>query len=359
MIKIITPLAVIIVAVLLAMMMINSKTEPQKEKSTALVPMVHVVEVEKTAVPITVTAYGTVAAKKQVDLSSELTGVIVWVSEKLDTGIQVKQGVVLLRIDPVDYQVALSEAEAALANAELALSDAKTLKRSAAVTEANFRVEAARQRVRKAQNDLSKTEIKAPFNAMIDLHLVEIGQYITAGTKIAHLLGTDLAEIRLPLTPMQKNLLPPVEQHEGLPVEVSANIGNQIVYWDGQIGRIELLIDEQTRVFSLMVEVSSPYDRQKHAVDLPFGLFVKVEIPGQVMQDTVRLPRNALHDGEYVYLLVDGKLQRRVVNAISLGNEDSIFVQHDLQDGEMVVLSNLAVMFDGMRIQATHDSTAR
>ena len=352
MIKIVTPLVVVIVAVLLAMMMIKNKPEPQKDTSTVSVPMVHVMEVEQAAVASKIVAYGTVAAKQQVELSSELTGTIVWVSDKFNTGVQVEQGEVLLRIDPINYQVALSDAEATLANAELALSDAKTLKLRAAVSEASARVEASQQRVRKAKDDLSKTAIKVPFNAIIDARFVEIGQYITAGTKVAHLLGTDAAEIRLPLTPMQKNLLSLDAQENGTTVKVSANIGNQLVYWDGKIGRIELHIDEQTRVFPLVVEVAVPYDKNKHVVDLPFGLFVKVEVPGYVMHNTVRLPRSALHDGEYVYLLVDGKLQRRVVRVTSLDHEDSVFVQHDLHDGEIVVLSNLAVMFEGMRIQA-------
>jgi multidrug resistance efflux pump len=83
---------------------------------------------------------------------------------------------VLLRIDPVNYRLALAEAKAMLSTANMALADARALKRQAAIGEAELNIAAARERIVKAEQDLAYTEIKAPFDAVIDQQLVEYGQ---------------------------------------------------------------------------------------------------------------------------------------------------------------------------------------
>ena len=81
-----------------------------------------------------------------------------------------------MRIDPINYRLALAEAKAALVRANNALADATALKRKATAAEARLNIEIARQRILKAEQDLAYTEIRAPFNAVIDRQLVELGR---------------------------------------------------------------------------------------------------------------------------------------------------------------------------------------
>ncbi len=114
-------------------------------------------------------------------------------------GSAVKQGTPLLRIDPIDYEVALSTARAAVASAELSLAEVQVVVMRAAIGEAEAQLRAARDRLRQAEADLANTEIVAPFDAIIDIKRIDLGQYVQAGSGLMRLLGTGSVEVRLPL----------------------------------------------------------------------------------------------------------------------------------------------------------------
>lgn len=71
---------------------------------------------------VSVTGSGILEAKETVDITSEIGGKIIWVAEE---GTRVKKGDLLCKIDPHDYEVALSQAEINYKNALLKLEQAK------------------------------------------------------------------------------------------------------------------------------------------------------------------------------------------------------------------------------------------
>ncbi len=57
-------------------------------------------------------------------------------------------------------------------------------------------VKAAEAGVLIAQRNLERSEIIAPYDAMIETRHVGLGSYISTGNKIGKVLATDVAEIR-------------------------------------------------------------------------------------------------------------------------------------------------------------------
>ena len=344
--KLLVPFFVVIASVLIARAMLSSKEELQTRKDEAPLPVVKTLAVTMTDVPVAIVAHGNARAKHELELASEVTGRVVWVAENFEPGERVRAGEVLLRIDSINYRVALAEAQVALESADTALADAIALKRKAAQSEAKLNIEAAHLRILKAEQDLSYTEIRAPFNAVIDRQMVELSQFINTGQTVARLLSSDTAEITLPLPASDAGFL---SSEPGTQVSLFARMGAQQRQWQGRVLRVESRVDSETRVIPVVVEVASPYDVGIHTHALTLGLFVEVQIPGKPISSAVRLPGSALHPGESVFVLSGDSIQRRAVQ-IAYRQGDSVVVSGGLVDGDIVVITALDVMFEGMKV---------
>lgn len=350
-IKRLLPLLVLSAAVGIALLMIASRAElPRREGATAI-PVVDVLIAEPGPVEVTVTSRGVVTAVTDIELASEVSGRVIWVAPEFVEGGPVSQGSTLLRIDPIDYEVALSEASAAVASAKLSLAEVQVVVKRAAIEEAEARVKASRDRLRQAQADLANTAITAPFDAVIDTKRADLGQYVQAGTALMRMLSTGTVEIRLPLLAsdlpfVRYGQLPDGAWHQA---ELTATFGDLVRSWTARLVRLEQRVDEQTRVFYLVAEVEAPYDQALHPWPLSIGLFVEADIPGAAIPLATRIPRSALHGGDSVYVVEQGSVRKRPVKVLRR-ERDSVIVGEGLSSGDQVILSRLDLMVEGMPV---------
>lgn len=346
------PLVVIGMAAALAFVMVASREQLPKREQAAVAPFVETMTVRRGLETVRVQSRGVVSPRRSLDLVSEVSGRVVWVDPGFLRGEEIAGGQLLLKIDPVDYEVAVSDAQAAVASAELSLAEVEVVVRRAAIDEAEARLRAARDRLRQARQNLANTEIRAPFDAVVDLKQVDLGQYVLTGSALTRLLSTEVAEVRLPILASD---LPFVrygqsERGDWPEVTLTASFGNTRYTWRARLARLEQRVDAQTRVFYLVAEVDRPYDRSLHDHILALGLFVEADFEGVAIPDAVRLPRSALHGGNVVYVVEDGRLLRREVT-LYRREGDSVIVGEGLTDGARVVLSRLGLMVDGMPVR--------
>jgi RND family efflux transporter MFP subunit len=344
----ILPALIIVAAALAAWAMIQSRTElPRQEKSVPL-PLVNVIGVNKGPVSVNIYSHGTVQPKRTIDLVSEVSGRVIRISPDFVLGGMIEAGELLVEIDPIDYEVAVSDARASVASAELLLAEVKVLEKRAAITEANARVAAAKEQLRRAESDLANTRIKAPFNAVVDRKLIDFGQYVTAGSTLARLLGTDTVEVRLPLLAKDAGLVNGVGE-KPIPVILSGDLGTRTQQWPAELVRMENRVDEQTRVLYLVAELAQPYSRDRYPEPLRIGLFVDADIRGAVLPNAVRLPRTVLHDSEFVFVVSDGVLVKRAVTLLRREG-DEVIIGDGLVNGDRVVTTRLELMMDGLAV---------
>jgi RND family efflux transporter MFP subunit len=346
------PAVIIAVAAALALAMVNSREQLPKRERPAEIPLVDVVLVEPGPVPVRIQSRGIVSPRRTIDLVSEVSGRVIWVDPGFLQGEEVSEGQLLLRIDPIDYEVAVSDAEAALASAELSLAEVEVVVRRAAIEEAQARVQAAKDRLRQARVDLANTEIRAPFNAVVDVKQVDLGQYVPPGTALMRLLSTDVAEVRLPILTSDVPFVRYGQDESGnwRELTLTASFGNIHHSWDARLARLERRVDEQTRVFFLVAEVDRPYDRSLYGQILAMGLFVEASFEGEPIPDAVRLPRSSLHNGRYVYVVEDGRLHRREV-VLHRREGEAVIIGEGLAAGDQVALSKLDLMVNGMPVR--------
>lgn len=345
------PLLILAAAGLVALLMIKSRPELPRREAAVTIPLVEVMTAEPGPVQTTVHSRGMIAPRKDIELVSEVSGRIMWVAPELLEGGAVKQGTTLLRIDPIDYEVAVSTARAAVASAELSLAEVQVVVKRAAIAEAEAQVRAAKDRLRQAEADLANTEIVAPFDAIIDIKRVDLGQYVQAGSQLMRLLGTDSVEVRLPLLASDIPFVRYGQSADGSwpMATLSSRFGTVEYSWQARLVRLEQRVDEQTRVFFLVADVEAPYDEARHSRPLSVGLFVEARIPGMELPGATRLPRSALHDGDAVFVLREGSMRKRLVTVLRR-EQDSVIVGEGLVSGDRVILSRLDLMVDGMPV---------
>ncbi|MEX2326406.1 MAG: hypothetical protein WD558_01630, partial [Pseudomonadales bacterium] len=181
-----------------------SKPEPEKKEETPRPLTVFVDEVRQSDLNLTVATGGEVRARTGVDLTAQVAGRIVSISPEFIEGGIVEPGHALVTIEDTDYQLALSQAQVRVAGAKVglqqALADADVARkqlrdasnasdlalRRPQVAEAEARLIAANADLQQAHLNLARTRITLPYTGRVTSNEVDVGQYVSPGTRLRH-----------------------------------------------------------------------------------------------------------------------------------------------------------------------------
>jgi multidrug efflux pump subunit AcrA (membrane-fusion protein) len=130
---------------------------------------------------------------------------------------------------------------------------------------------------------------------------------------------------------------------------VAADFGNARLLWEGELVRAEAEFDQRTRMLNgvarLRVDVNGA-----DALPVPVGIFVQAEIRGRRVENIFRLPRSALRDENQVMVIDDdNRLSFRRVSILRL-EHDEMLIDKGLEPGELVCVSPLQTVVEGMRV---------
>lgn len=372
-IKIFAPLAVLLGSAGVFALLQISRPEPEKSEEGARPTTVYVTPVTETSTSLEVTTQGEVRSRNQIDLVAEVGGRVVSAAPEFVQGGRIDPGVPLLKIEDTDYRLALREAKSRVAEAELAVQQAeadqdvarKQLRndpnpsdlalKKPQVAQARAMLEAARAGLEQAELNLDRTSVSLPFHGRVSETYVQVGQYITAGTPLARVFGTDLVEVRLPLTDAQLAALGlPIgytaPDGGGLPVVFSAQVAGRSHQWHGKLVRLDASVDPDTRMLYAIAEVHDPYGAAASSTGMPLavGLFVDAQIQGRELAHAMNIPGSALRAGNIVYVVnTEGTLEIRHVD-VAQDTPELAVISAGLKPGELVVTSAIRNPIQGM-----------
>lgn len=331
-------------------------------------PAVFFTLAEEGSQTLDVFAQGEVRPRTDINLTAQVAGQIVSMSDAFVDGGAFEEGDVLIRIEDAPYRATAAAAEARLAQEEaeasLARRDYEDLGRQDDPTALALRkpqLEQARAEYRAAQLDLQRTTIRAPFKGRVRERIVGVGQYVAPGAQLGRVFSTDVAEIRLPLTDndLAKLGLPlafvETKGNPGPAATLSAYIAGRPHQWSARIARTNGAIDPATRQISAIAVVDDPYGAgaSTDGAPLAMGLFVDAQIEGRRFDNAIVLPRSALHGRDAVYVIgEDDILERRRVQVVA-SDKDSFTVAAGLAPGERIVTSPLRGADDGDKVTPT------
>jgi multidrug efflux system membrane fusion protein len=385
--KIILPFAILTVGLALTVVMIKSRAPVPTRPPHDYAPLVLTHTVTTGTYRYSVAAHGSVAPRTESVIVAEVAGQVIDIAPAFASGGFFEKGDVLLQVDPVDYELAVVTAKGNVATAKVSAeieraqaevareewqdlgdgSNAKLATRELQVEQAEAALAAAEASLRQARRNLQRASIRSPYASRVREKLVDVGRYVTPGTPVAKLFAIDYAWIRLPIPDVELAYLDlPIDyrgerdDRPGPSVVLSADFAGSRREWTGRIVRIEGEIDPVTRMVNVVAQVDDPYARIDGRSVLPVGLFVDAEIRGVEVDNAVVVPRTALIGDDQV-LVVDNenRLRFRTVNVLR-ATRTTVVIGAGLSDGEMVCISTLEAVTDGMRVRTsiTDESSA-
>jgi len=380
--RVLLPVAILVGCFLVAALLIRNP--PQLEESSPeIIPVaVRVIEVQQESVQLTVESQGKVQAAQTANVSAAVAGPVAWISPAMEAGGHVMEGEVLLRLEASDFETALFRSEAALQQAEAeashSLNELSRLRelaeqrlasdsqlqdsiRTAAVNEA--RLADAQASFGQAELDLARTEIKAPFNAIIESRDVELGQYVNRAQSVGVLFGADVVEVRLPLALRQVGFLdiPLGGRGELLgdlapEVKITGFFGGEEHIWQGKLVRTEATIDANSNTVQTIIRVEQPDGSTTirdgyETILLPVGLYVKAEIIGREVDGLISLPRSVIRNNNQVLVVdAENKMYYREIEIFRL-EEQQVLISGGILPGERICTSPIQAVVDGMSVQ--------
>ncbi len=251
--------------------------------------MVSVVAAEPITWRPNIETIGSARAVHGVELAVEVPGLV---TEVLFTANErVEAGHPLLQLDDVVEQADLAAAQAALELSQTELQRINTLRERGVVATANLdtaQVEATNARTQVARyTAIVEQKLRvAPFDGVIGIPRVDVGQYLMAGTVYATLQDLDTMLVDFSI-PEQQLRLASIGTRVGVSSEIdSAEFAGTVIGFDPRI-------DPSTRLATLRAEVDN-----SHGAIYP-GQFMRVRIELPVEEGVIVLPQTAVTSNLY------------------------------------------------------------
>ncbi|WP_127845661.1 efflux RND transporter periplasmic adaptor subunit [Psychroflexus aestuariivivens] len=323
-------------------------------------------------------ATGTVRPVDDVMISPLVSGPVVSRSANFIPGSFVEKGELLLQINPADYRNQLELQKGNLkqqktnlniemgrqqvAEQDLALIGMDSLSknqrnlvlRQPQLNAVKANIQSAQANVNQAELNLSRTRIRAPFDAHILSQNVTVGSQVAPGDDLGRLIGTDYywVEVTIPVSKLRWLSFPNADEKGSKVIlrnqsawpEKAMRIG----YLEKQIGAL----DTQTRLARILVKVSDPLKRSK-SIDGPeliVGSFVEVNIEGKSVSDVVRLNRDYVRQNNTAWVMKEGKLEIRQLE-LELVDAKYAYVKKGLDEGDKIVITNLSTVAEGVALR--------
>jgi len=321
---------------------------------------VQVGEARLTSMSPTMQVAGTVISRQDALLSAEVEGRLVSVAE---VGTRVEAGDVIAEIEGVSLGLRAEELAAEVTRAEARLRFLEgELVRLERLAETNLAAVSqidqtrserdvaasdlvvVKSRLSQAEDQLSRTQITAPFPGVVVERRAQAGERIAVGNPVVRLVNPNNLEVvaRAPL-----NYYRYVRAGD----ELAVNAGQE----PPMISPVRTVVSvggENQHVFELRLDVVEP---------LPVGQTVRVTVPTADVREVLAVPRDALvlrGDGITIFIVDQDNTARRIRVTTGIGEGDWIEVQGPVQEGDRIVVRGNERLRPGQEVsvQATDES---
>ncbi len=357
-----------------------AEKEPQRKRSR---PVPRLIETEVTILNredfrVTLSTQGIVRPHNETLLTPRVSGRVIKVSPKFESGSFFSKDDILLELDPSDFLAALSSAEASLARAEAALAqedarakqalldwtdlgytDAPTdlVLRKPQLKEAEANVKAAHADLLSRQNDFDRTKVRAPYDGRVRLRSVGLGQSVSPGTTIGEIFSTDFAQVRLSLSAREliHVQLPNNPDDPPVPVTLTDALATENpASWQGLIVRTEGSLDERSRKLFVIARVDDPFALKTdnpHTAPLRIGQPIRAELRGNTIKDVFIIPRDTLlRPNEIVLIEPEALTIKRTRIEPVWSDAENLIVRDNITEGWLLSTSRISTAPQGATV---------
>ncbi len=366
------------------------KVEPQEAKGPKETPKL--IKTRATTLhvqdfPTTIRTSGIVRAHNEVSLTPRVAGKITRILPGFEDGAFFNEDDVLLQLDAEDFQTAVIAAEAQVARASSILAQEQTRAEQAKLNwedlgydeapndlvlrlpqlrEAEANEKAAQAQLDQARRNLERTTVRAPFAGRVRRRTVGVGQIVGPATSLGMIFAIDFAEVRLPIAARDLPFLTLPEGPNDPTVDVqlrdALNEHSETV-WTAKIVGTAGALDENSLELFAIARVIDPFARQSDHAPLRIGQPVVATIPGQVLEDVMAMPYEAVRQLDRVVLLEPNEpddpnqliIKKHRIVALWSDEEHVVVRDPNIVDGALLATSHLIYAPDGSRVEILPD----
>lgn len=367
--RIFLPILIIAVALGGFSLLKKSAPEPVSRTPEEVVPKIQVIKSIAAVHAPAVSTFGTVQAYDETILTPQVSGRVEQVAEEFRVGSMVKEGDLLVTIDPVDFEAAIAVAQSNVAVARQQLQEERIRAEQAAedwkasgrdiskaspfalrepqLAAAKASLESTEASVEQAQANLERTKILAPFDGVVTARTASVGQQASPQMSLGTIVSSDRAEVALPLTASQRARA----KVPGAKVTLTS-LTVPDVAWQGVITRSAPVID-QNQILTVFVEVIKPFEQ----TPLLLGTFVNAEIEAAELPPSHKLPQEVLVNDSYVWA-VDEESRLQQLDATRLFETASEVYLQLKGDVQRIVDRPLSTFKTGDKVKVTEPEEA-
>lgn len=309
---------------------------------------VTVVDVESVDWKPTIHAIGFIEPYLGVTLTAESNGVIDNI--KFESGDTVKSGNMLVVLDTAVERANLASSQAKLPAAESKYKRYKGLLKKGSISrEAYDDAEASyfslKADIQSLMASIDRREIEAPFDGVVGIRDVYLGQYLQAGTKIVRLEDTSVMRLRFTVPQTDISLI-----HIDQKVNIKVDSYPEDTF-EASISAIEPAVDYQSGLVQVQADIPN------NGGKLRSGMFARANIILPTIADQVVLPQTAITFtlyGDSVYLVSDIDGEKRVKQEVITVGERSGSIAHILKgvkSGDQIVTSGQVRLSNNAKVK--------
>lgn len=351
---------------------LNAGTAGAAPAPAAFVMPVPVVSVVRKTIPIYLDYAARTEPIRNITLQARIPGYLQ--EQTAADGVDVRQGDLLYKISPDDFQAALDQAKAQVQRDTATLDYARSNlgrgtelaksgylakdgfdQRTSTLREAQASLAVNQAAVRTAELNLSYAEIRAPFGGRLGRNQASVGTLVSvAGTVLNTLVQLD--PIYVTFNPSETDLAEIEQARANGPIEVEVLLPGQTeASQKGELTFIDNSVDRSTGTITARATIGNG----KFTL-LP-GQYVRVRLHVREQADALMVPQTALGSSQLgKYLFVVGKGNTVDQRLVSLGptSGDQIAILSGVAEGDQVITGNLQKIGPGAPVSPIPEKPA-
>ena len=345
-------MGILVLAFMLAGIFAGQKEDPKDKTPVAVTKTVQTKKVNYQTIQTDVISYGRVQTAETLDLLSEVSGRMYQGKVRLKEGERFKKGDLLFYIDDREPVLNLkSQKSNFLRDLAGILPDLKVdfndnfdawnayfnsldidkkfdpLPETASEKEKIFLatkgIYSTYYTIKSAEARIDKHRYYAPFDGSIMEVTLQSGSFINPGVSIGKVMRRGVHELKVAV---ETKDIPWINVNS--PVKIYSDEMEK--YWEGQVTRISDFVNQNTQSVDVFIAINS------NGSKIYDGQFFQAAIPARTVQDGMIMPRNAIYNGNEVFVVEDTLLKVRTINVIRLANEEAIVNGLD-RDADLVI----------------------
>lgn len=288
-------------------------------------------------------ANGSLMSNEEVEIRSEINGKIVQIL--FEEGKRVKKNDLLLKINDAELQATLKKNKSKEVLARDKENRYRQLLEKSLTSQQEYDVvmselNSVQADVEFTQAQISKTEIRAPFDGVIGLRAVSTGSYISPQSKIATLQS---------INPIKVDFSIPQKYFGKVSVgqKVTVQISSGDKKYEGRIYAIEPKIDQTTRTVQVRAIIPN------ESGTLYPGAYVEIYLLIERISDAIMVPTELLIpdiEGEKIYISKNGRAFPQKVNT-GVRTEQNIQITEGLKPGDTLITSGIIQIRPNMPVK--------